>query len=408
MTILHVNSLYQLGGAETVMRQLLRNFPDAEAAIASGKTFPHHVRALYPRPLAYLWHSRLHAAIERLFPRDHWTDRAFRRLAEDPRDLIHLHNFHGLYATLESLAALARAKPLVWTFHALWGVTGGCDHPRACRRYLKHCGECPQLNRWPLGPVDHTAAQLQAKLSLIAPLPLHIISPSRWMAEAIAQSPVGQNWRIHCIPNAVDTEFLQAAEKVRRQPAGRPSILIVNRNFRDEQKGFPIVQAALRESAGKLGGTAAARPKILLVGGDASWAAGELPAWECESHGYLSDPATLAARYAQADIFLFASPAENFPCVILEAMAAGACVVATPTGGVAEQIEHGVSGFLAPEISGPALAEALLRALASPDDRAAMVAAAKERVHRNYTEKVFTERHREVYAEALRLWKSAP
>ena len=39
--------------------------------------------------------------------------------------------------------------------------------------------------------------------------------------------------------------------------------------------------------------------------------------------------------------FLFASPAENFPCVILEAMASACCVVATPTSGVTEQIEDG-------------------------------------------------------------------
>lgn len=410
MKILHVNSLLQHGGAETVMRQLLRNFPEASVAISSAKTYPPGVHPLYPRLLARLYHSRFHALVERFAPRNQWTDRAFRRLVNYPCDLIHLHNFHGYYATIDSLAAVARAKPLVWTFHALWGITGGCDHPRDCRRYFEACGECPQLNKWPLGPIDNTPQQLAAKKAQLSPLPLHVISPSRWMAQVIRESPVGRRWRVHCIPNAVDAEFLRIADArfASRRETNRLRILLVNRNFGDEQKGFSIAREALREFAAAAGESPEKRPKLTLAGVRSEWAAGELPEWECEALGYISEPTALAEIYSQADLFLFASPAENFPCVVLEAMAAGACVVATPTGGVVEQIEHGVSGLLARDISGPALAEALARACQNSDERKALAAAARDRVQREFSEPVFAEQHRELYQGILSEWPSDP
>ena len=402
MKILHVNSLLQLGGAETVMRQLLRNFPEAEVAVAGGKSFPPGVHSLYPRPLARLYHSRFHKAVERLAPRDRWTDRAFRRLAEGKHEIIHLHNFHGLYATVDSLGHVARRRPLVWTFHALWGVTGGCDHPRDCRGFLEACGHCPQLGRWPLGPVDDTAEQLAAKLSTLGPLPLHIITPSRWMAEKVRASPVGHGWHVHHIPNAVDAEVVRALARLPKpRPGGRPVILLVNRNFRDEQKGFPIAREALRQFAAASGLAASARAKVVLAGEHSAWAAADLREWDCHAAGYVVEPEALAALYAAADIFLFASPAENFPCVVLEAMAASLCIVATPTGGVIEQIENGVTGLLARDISGPALAEALAAVCGDPAKRASLGAAARARVMRDFSEEVFAARHREVYAEAL-------
>lgn len=389
MKILHVNNQVRLGGAETVIRQLLRGFPSSRLAVADGKTFPPAVLPLYPRVLARLSHTRLHPLIERLAPRNAWTDRAFRRLADGPHDLIHLHNFHGRYATINSLAHLARRKPLVWTFHALWGVTGGCDHPRTCRRYLEACGGCPQLGRWPLSELDDTAEQLTAKLAQLAPLPIHIVAPSRWLADIVRESPVGSRWRIHHIPNAVDAEFTRALPA--RAANVRTSILVVNRNFADEQKGWPIIRSALAHL------TPSAR--VVLVGENSAAAAREIPAWECESLGYLADPASLAAAHARADIFLFASPAENFPCAVLEAMAAGSCVIATPTGGVVEQIEDGVTGLLASEISAPALAEALTRALTDAPLRARLSEAARAR---DFSEATFIQRHRQLYEEVLK------
>jgi glycosyltransferase involved in cell wall biosynthesis len=50
--------------------------------------------------------------------------------------------------------------------------------------------------------------------------------------------------------------------------------------------------------------------------------------------GYVADRATYMDALASCDLFVFPSPAEGFPKVILDAMAAGLPVVATPTGAI--------------------------------------------------------------------------
>ncbi len=399
MNILLVNSQWRLGGAETVVKQLRRGFPNSGLVVADGKTFPAHVQPLYPRWMARLHHSRLHGLLERLAPRAEWTDRAFRQLADAPCDLIHLHNFHGRYASVESLAYVARRKPVVWTFHALWGVTGGCDHPRDCRRYLDACGDCPRLGQWPLTAQDDTAEQLALKLDHLSSVPLHVIAPSRWLAEIVQSSRVGRHWHVHHIPNAVDAEFAALLEKTPQPARNEPTILIVNRNFRDAQKGFSIVQSALAEWTGL-------RPHLLLAGENSDWARECLSGWSCESFGYVSDPAILARLHRAADIFLFASPAENFPCVVLEAMAAGSCVVATPSGGVKEQLQDGVTGILAGDISGHALSAALRQAIDDGDLRRRVGEAARIFAAQEFGEAVFFERHQRLYAEILAAWNT--
>ncbi len=405
MKIIHINNQLQLGGAETVMRQLARGIPGSRIAVADGRSFPRGVQLLYPRWLAWLYHTRLHPIVERLAPRARCTDAAFRRLAHSDADLLHLHNFHGRYASIESLAYVARRKPLVWTFHALWGVTGGCDHPRDCPRYRESCGACPQLGRWPLGPLDDTAAQLAAKLAQLGALPLHIVAPSRWLAEIVRESRVGKSWQVHHLPNAVSEDFRRALP-TRSPRENAHVILVVNRNFRDEQKGFAIIKAALAECASDFPRATQppARGTVLLAGENSDWAANELPDWDCEPLGYLADPAALAAAQARADIFLFASPAENFPCVVLEAMAAANCIVATPSGGVGEQIEDGKTGLLSTAITAPALAIALRRALESPTLRHQLGEAARARAASEYSEQTFLARHRALYESVLQNW----
>jgi glycosyltransferase involved in cell wall biosynthesis len=102
--------------------------------------------------------------------------------------------------------------------------------------------------------------------------------------------------------------------------------------------------------------------------------------------------------YLQAKLFLFASPAETFPCVILEAMAAGCCIVATPSGGVVEQIRDGETGFLASAVDGGSLASALERALQSGREWPDFGQRARTVVIDHFSESAMVERYRQLYA----------
>lgn len=64
--------------------------------------------------------------------------------------------------------------------------------------------------------------------------------------------------------------------------------------------------------------------------------------------GMTPGSAELRALFDQADLFLFPSLGDCTPWATVEAMASGLPVIATPVGGVPEQIEDGVNGLMVP------------------------------------------------------------
>jgi glycosyltransferase involved in cell wall biosynthesis len=387
--VLLVNNQLRFGGAETVVHQLWSRIPNTRLLVAESSSFRPEV--MYPHLLGRLNHSRLHTLIEKWFPMSEWTDRRFSRLSEDPADIIHIHNFHGSYASVEALASLARTKRVVWTFHGLWGVTGGCDHPKGCQRYLEKCGSCPQLGLWPIGNIDRTTEELSRKITTLAGLRLHVIAPSKYFYETIRASQVGKEWNVHHIPNGIDATKFQPAQS----RSGTVKILIVNRDFQDPHKGFVVVQEALNLTNPK-------GLELTFVGLNSGWAIERLrDGFQVRDLGYIEDREIMARLYGESDIFLFASPAENFPCVILEAMASGCCVVATPSGGVVEQLTDEENGFLAAAISGEALAAALARALESRNEISRFGQNARRTVIERFSEDVMIDRHVRLYQGLL-------
>lgn len=108
------------------------------------------------------------------------------------------------------------------------------------------------------------------------------------------------------------------------------------------------------------------------------------------------DRAALAAELARASAVLLPSRHENFPYTCLEAMDAGAAVVASKHGGMAEMIEHGRSGLLVDPREPSTVLDALLRVLEQPLFAEALGVAAARSVRERYSPEVvapLVERH---------------
>lgn len=75
---------------------------------------------------------------------------------------------------------------------------------------------------------------------------------------------------------------------------------------------------------------------------------------------------------------------DGLPVTLLEAMALGAPVVATPVAGIPEAVAHGVNGWLVPENDVVALTEALRTLLADRELRDRLGAAARETVRQRF------------------------
>jgi lipopolysaccharide/colanic/teichoic acid biosynthesis glycosyltransferase/glycosyltransferase involved in cell wall biosynthesis len=98
--------------------------------------------------------------------------------------------------------------------------------------------------------------------------------------------------------------------------------------------------------------------------------------------GYVPDP---AAHYQAMDVLALPTYREGYPTVVLEASAAGKPIVATRATGAVDAVEDGVTGLLVPVGDAAALSDALLRLLEDPELSAAIGAAGRARVERQYT-----------------------
>jgi glycosyltransferase involved in cell wall biosynthesis len=63
-------------------------------------------------------------------------------------------------------------------------------------------------------------------------------------------------------------------------------------------------------------------------------------------HGNISDTQKISSIYSRAHLLLITSSAEGFPMVIMEAMASGCAIMATPVGEIPFHVKNGENGFL--------------------------------------------------------------
>lgn len=81
--------------------------------------------------------------------------------------------------------------------------------------------------------------------------------------------------------------------------------------------------------------------------GDVSQAVSATSFPQCTMYGNISDPAALDNLYREkADFLLVTSSEEGFPLVIMEAMARGAVIIATPVGDIPVHVKQGENGLV--------------------------------------------------------------
>lgn len=99
------------------------------------------------------------------------------------------------------------------------------------------------------------------------------------------------------------------------------------------------------------------------------------------------------AKYRESDLFVLPcriasdGDRDGLPNVLVEASSQGLACISTTVSGVPELLSDGVNGFLVPPEDAQALSAALARAIADPDLRQRLGAAAEKRVRGNFDHK---------------------
>jgi glycosyltransferase involved in cell wall biosynthesis len=177
---------------------------------------------------------------------------------------------------------------------------------------------------------------------------------------------------IEVLPNGVDPElFVPRDRSASRAALGLPGPLLISVGRLVRAKGHDLAIEALRELPGW---------HLAIVGDGDRAVLQELARQNAVGDRvFLIGPVAqtdLARYYSAADALVLASESEGMPNVVLEALACGIPVIATPVGDVPAIVSSPALGRLLPQRSAAAIAEAVKDLQAAGVDAGALRAAA--------------------------------
>jgi len=298
-----------------------------------------------------------------------WTEHLLDLIPFAP-DVVHLHNLHGGYFDVRALPVISARVPTLMTLHDAWLMTGHCAQPLECLRWKEGCSSCPDLKRYVPLRADKSAQNLEVKRRALLSSRVALVAPSRWMlsmAEEAGLLAGGREARV--IYNGIDTEgvFVPGNRDEARARLGLPmerriALVVAKGALSNPLKGLGVLGAAL----GELPAEVTESLLVLVIGeatgGQEGMRLTSFPA-EVRAMPFVSDPMVLADYYRAADVFVNPSLAESFSLVTVEAMACGAPVIASDTGGIPEIVLHGKTGICVAAGSFRDLASGLTRLL---------------------------------------------
>lgn len=252
------------------------------------------------------------------------THRFIKKVREIDPDIIHLHNIHGYYINIEVLFSYLKEanKPVVWTLHDCWSMTGHCTHFDyvGCEKWKIQCFTCPQKMRYPASFfMDSSKSNYQRKKEIFSGINnMTIITPSEWLKKLVRQSILNE-YPIKVINNGVDLKKFFPRDSLLKEKASMKDkkIILGVANVWDERKGINTFLELSKQIDDN---------SIIILIGLTKKQIGSLPnnIIGLERTDSIED---LAEWYSIADVCANPSVEETFGLVTVEAMACGTPVV---------------------------------------------------------------------------------
>lgn len=314
-------------------------------------------------------------------------------------NIVHLHWIGGGMLSIPQLARIP--CPVVWTFHDMWGFTGGCHYTGDCTRYKNRCGECPQLGS--SGTSDMSRRIWNRKAKHWKQFNLTIVTPSRWMEQCVKESSLLYNRPIHTIPNCIDLDIYRMIDKNKarsllRLPVDKKLILFgAVHATSDSRKGFQYLRPALQELSKN---KESFNIELVVFGASQS---PDSPNMGFPIHymGMLSDDVTIALLYSAADVFIAPSVQDNLPNTVLEATACGIPTAAFNIGGMSDLIDHQKTGYLAKPFQAEDLGRGIMWILEHDDRYRTLACTAREKAERHFSPDIIAKKHINLYNDIL-------
>lgn len=257
-------------------------------------------------------------------------------------DIVYIHWINDFLGYKDIVYLLRTRKRVVWFLHDMWPITGGCHYALSCNNYKNRCKSCPQLKRF------RNISWIQQKKK-IRKWSNHdnfiIASPSRWLADCARKSSVFKDTKVVVCPNVLDTDVFKPLEKEKCRKAlgleeGKRYLMISAVDANNIYKGFDYLCEAISKIKTD-------NIEFLVVGNVNLKSYPQEIRKRIKPLGFISNQQKIIEIYNSVEAYVTSSIAENFPNVVIEAMACGIPVVGFATGGIPDQISHKHNGYLA-------------------------------------------------------------
>lgn len=318
-------------------------------------------------------------------------------------DIVHLH---WVQAEMLSIAEIGKIrKPIVWTLHDMWAFCGA-EHIawderwregyRSDNRPVHESGF--DLNRW----VWNRKRKHWQR-------PIHLVAPSRWMANCVQESALMRGWQVDIIPNPIDVEKWKPlpknlARELLGLTVGAPLLLFgAMGGGVAHHKGFDLLLRALSHlrDSGQVHGL-----ELVIFGQLQPQNVPEL-GFPIHYMGQLHDDLSLRALYSAADVFVLPSRQDNLPNTGVESLACGTPVVAFNTCGVPDIVTHSVTGYLANPFEATDLARGILWVLSDKHLHAELSSHARAYAVEHFASQTVAAKYKALYERVASQYASS-
>ncbi len=295
-------------------------------------------------------------------------------------DIVHGHDWQLGWAA-DSLAARYDV-PFVLTMHGTERVRHGGQLP------LGHPTDINSIEWWLAFQADR------------------MISPTRFIVEQLITGFELADDHVAHIPNGIDPDQWQPANRPGTPPAPRPP-LVVSWGRVQYEKGFQVLARAMHEVRGRV-------PDVeSVIAGRGSY----LPELQTQVDvegvsdivdlpGYLND-VDLRQLVHRAGCVVIPSLYEPFGIVALEALAAGAPLIVARTGGLAELVAGTDAGVTFEPGNPDDLADAIELVLTNNELATLLVANARDLIERKYAWSAIARTTSDLYTRVVEVGRTA-
>ncbi len=313
-------------------------------------------------------------------------------------DVIHLHWINqGMLSLKDIRKIIASGKPVVWTLHDMWPITGICHHAQDCLNYCTQCHDCPLLYKG--SAHDLSNSTYRKKLQIYKNANLTFVACSQWLEELAKKSALTMGHTVTSIPNAINTNLFHPADKTQARkklhlPTDKRLLLFSSMKITDKRKGIDYLIEACRilvkqypDFCDTLG--------VVVVGSESQQYAHLFP-FPVYCIDYVSKEKEIVDIYNAVDLFVTPSLQENLPNTIVESMSCGVPCVGFQIGGIPQMIDHLHNGYVARYKSSDDLANGIYWSLCGGDYKTLSEEARRKAVSA-YSEHIIAMKYIHVY-----------